>query len=211
MLMSYLELLGLVENGAIKGSSTSMINASSIDVTLGNVFLKETGLPGGKELPLLSLSDNEALNHERIELNPGESIYLYPGEFVLAQTAEVFDLPSWVSAEYKMRSTMARMGLEQLGADWCGAGWSNSVLTLELKNMTQLHVIELKPGDKIGQMVFFSHKHVPQSRMYNGLYNNNNLETAASKVEPPAQFSLLFQPESEQEIVAEQSKKGKRK
>jgi dCTP deaminase len=71
---------------------------------------------------------------------------------------------------------MARIGLEHLNAGWCDAGWNNSVLTLELKNMTQYHTIMLQKGDKIGQMVFFEHEPVPHERSYavRGRYNNDS-------------------------------------
>jgi dCTP deaminase len=70
----------------------------------------------------------------------------------------MFFLPNNLSAEYKTKSTMARNGLDHALAGWCDAGWNSSVLTLELKNQTRNHHIILKPGMKIGQMIFHRHE-----------------------------------------------------
>jgi len=46
---------------------------------------------------------------------------------------------------------------------------------LELKNITQYQRIRIRPGDAIGQMVFFRHKPVPLERSYaaRGRYNKD--------------------------------------
>lgn len=90
-------------------------------------------------------------------------------------SAEVFNLPEDISAEYKLKSSMARIGLEHMNAGWCDAGWHGSVLTLEFKNMLQYHAILIRPGDAIGQMIFFYHEPVPKSASYatRGRYNND--------------------------------------
>ena len=71
---------------------------------------------------------------------------------------------------------MARIGLEHMNAGWCDAGWNGSVLTLELKNMTKHHAIRIRPGDPIGQMVFFKHEPVPTEASYasKGRYNGDS-------------------------------------
>ena len=84
-------------------------------------------------------------------------------------------MPMDISAEYKLKSSMARIGLEHLNAGWCDAGWHGSVLTLELVNVTRHHSIIIRPGDPIGQMVFFRHAPVPPERPYatRGRYNTD--------------------------------------
>lgn len=180
MLMSYDRLLKLLDQGVIQGSDPSRVNSSSIDVTLGSIFLVERPCERERRPWRASLRDRDALVFDRVELKGGDALVLDPGQFVLAQTREMFNLPTHISAEFKMRSTAARMGLEQLGADWCGAGWQNSVLTLELKNLTQHHRIELLPGDAIGQMVFYSHAPVPKAKAYKGAYNGD-VEVSTAK------------------------------
>jgi len=59
----------------------------------------------------------------------------------------------------------------------CDPGWNNSVMTLELQNVTQYHSILLRPGDPIGQVVFFRHSAVPEEAGYHkrGRYNNDSV------------------------------------
>jgi deoxycytidine triphosphate deaminase len=80
-----------------------------------------------------------------------------------------------VSGEYKLKSSLARIGLEHLNAGWCDPGWHGSALTLELKNMTRKTCIIIKPGDRIGQMIFWRSQPVRlgDSYYYRGRYNND--------------------------------------
>lgn len=172
-LLSYNRLCELVEQNVITNVTHDQINSSSIDITLGPVFYVEceranfdSTIPfvidyGAREpVPMLTMFD---------------SLVLHPKMFCLAQSEQVFNLPSNISAEYKLKSSMARIGLEHLNAGWCDAGWNGSVLTLELFNMLHSHSIQLRAGDRIGQIVFFEHEPVPVDRSYaaRGRYNND--------------------------------------
>lgn len=170
-LLSYNRLVQLVEDGVITNVSPEQINSTSIDITLGDTVLYEDRPLGGEGF--VALRDRHPL--EVVEQLDG-IFYLEPGQFILAQSEQKFFLPNNISAEYKLKSSMARIGLEHLSSGWCDAGWNNSVLTLELKNMTQYHTIMLQKGDKIGQMVFFEHEPVPHERSYavRGRYNNDS-------------------------------------
>ena len=101
---------------------------------------------------------------------------LQPGQFVLAHTFEQFNLPTDICAEFKLKSSGARIGLNNMLATWCDNGWHGSVLTLELHNVTRHHTIRLRPGDKIGQMIFYRTTPVPDDRSYaaRGRYNKDS-------------------------------------
>jgi dCTP deaminase len=86
---------------------------------------------------------------------------------------EVFHLPDDVAAEFRLKSSRAREGLDQALAVWADPGWHGSVLTLELRNNRQLWPQLLWPGMKIGQMVFHLMAERPlasyaQTGRYNG-------------------------------------------
>lgn len=168
MLLSHDALLGLLEKGLLLNAEPDQVNAASIDIRLGSKI--KTEMSEGT----VSLADRNPLNMLDYEMTERGYI-LRPGEFILAHSLEVFNLPLDVSAEYKLKSSLARVGLEHLNAGWCDAGWHGSVLTLELKNMTQHHHIQIKPGDRIGQVVFFGHDAVPHDRSYaaRGRYNGD--------------------------------------
>lgn len=186
-LLSYNELCLLVDDGIIRNVEHDQINATSIDLTLGSNLLIEGRLPSeamyprvyvpemARDLASVSLRDRTPLFMREHNLVTDGPYNLLPGEFILAQSQQVFNLPLTLSAEYKLKSSMARIGLEHLNAGWCDAGWNGSVLTLELKNMTRHHAIQLQAGDRIGQVVFFKHERVPEDRSYaaRGRYNGD--------------------------------------
>lgn len=172
-LLSYDDLLLLSLDGVISPVLPDSINSTSIDIHLGQFVMIEQRTTG-RDFEI-SLRDRTPLSMRRHDLKE-TPLLLMPDEFVLAQSLETFNLPNNISAEYKLKSSMARIGLEHLNAGWCDAGWHGSVLTLELKNMTKHHAIRLHYGDAIGQMVFYSHAPVPADRSYaaRGRYNNDS-------------------------------------
>jgi len=58
----------------------------------------------------------------------------------------------------------------------CDPGWNNAQLTLELHNTLRYHGLLLKPGLRIGQMVFHRTRAVPERQTYakRGRYNNQS-------------------------------------
>lgn len=176
MLLAYTKLLKLIENGNITGEA-ERVNASSIDITLGDVVYVERNMPRN----VVDLAKKEVPQMEKVQLN-STGIIIPPGAFVLAQTKEIFNLPNNISAEYKLNSSLARAGLDHLNAGWCDAGWNGSVLTLEFSNTLQHQGLRIRPGMKCGQMVFFQHDEVPDYASYavKGQYNGDT-ETQQSK------------------------------
>lgn len=175
MLLSHNRLVELVALGAISGVKHEQINSASIDITLGDKIMRELSPYDYSGRKFIELSKRQPLDMGPAMPDPDGVIWIEPGEFVLAQSQQIFNLPNNISAEYKLKSSMARIGLEHLNAGWCDAGWNGSVLTLELKNMTRRHAIGLRAGDAIGQIVFFEHEPVPADRSYaaRGRYNND--------------------------------------
>lgn len=189
MLQSYNQLLELVDAGVIRGVSRDAINAASIDLTLGDTFLIEDGAGHpeqkgvwgssaknpGAPFPVVSLRDRVPPAMRKVVLKDDQPLLLLPGQFCLAQTQQTFFLPDNISAEYKLKSSMARSGLNHLLAGWCDAGWNASVLTLEFHNVLSHHAIELRAGDPAGQMIFMRHERVPSSASYaaRGRYNGD--------------------------------------
>jgi len=174
MLISYNGLLDLIYNNIIN-ADVENVNSSSIDITLGNRLLVESQ-PFDPNNRVVDISDKDQCitTVEWFGAN-GEPFILLPGECVLASSMETFNLPNHISAEYKLKSSMARNFLEHLNAGWCDAGWHGSKLTLEFKNMNQYHALVIRPGMKIGQVVFFNHESVPDEKSYavRGQYNGD--------------------------------------
>lgn len=149
------------ETGMVHPFDQSLLNPASIDVRLGDTLLIESA-----ESPALVPYPLAGHNQE----NP---YWMRPGQFVLAETLEVFNLPNDVAAQFMLKSSRAREGLEHLMAGYCDPGWNGSKLTMELHNSRQLHPIGLWTGMKIGQMVFHLMADVPiKTYAQTGRYNN---------------------------------------
>ncbi len=162
------EIRKLCEAGMVSPFDPELINPASLDVRLGTKLMVEQ--PHCSELREISIADKS-------ESNP---YWLVSSEFVLAPTLETFDLPNFISAQFALKSSRAREGLEHLMAGYCDPGWHGSVLTMELHNSRRYHPIALWPGMKIGQMVFHRTSAVP-TRDYSitGRYNQNPTVTAS--------------------------------
>lgn len=192
-LITYTELCEEIKKGLIRAPIDNPapfntvplehVNAASVDVRLGRVFYEELRTRD-PFYHTISLVDKDPLDSERVELNWGEVFLLEPGEFILTHTLEEFYLPSHIAAEFRLKSSVARVGLDQALAVWCDPGWQGSVLTIELRNNTQYHTLELTTGMKIGQMVFFKGEPVPSDASYavRGQYNNDKEVTQSKGV-----------------------------
>jgi len=172
MLLSFNQLQQLVEKDIITPVEFDQINAASIDVRLGDTILTEAY--SDHTSCTLSLVDRTPMAMMSVNIKDGY-YDLQPGEFILAHTMERFNLPDWIAAEFKLKSSGARSGLNNALATWCDPGWHGSVLTLELQNLTRNHVIRLHHGVRIGQIIFHMCEPVPEDRSYSarGRYNND--------------------------------------
>lgn len=180
MLLTYTELSELVASGVIDADPIH-INAASIDVCLGSDLLVEAKIPDfthpiGHPHPVVDLADKlDDIRMDRIVMDH-HGYVLKPGRFCLAHTVETFHLPDDVCAHFVLRSSVARRGLNHLLAGFADPGWHGAQLTLELHNVLQNHSLLLKPGMRIGQMVFFRGKTVPEHQSYaaKGRYNRQS-------------------------------------
>lgn len=173
-LLSYTALCDLVERGIIQGAKLEHVNSTSIDLVLGRTIMIEKGPYRGVTPPIVNMLDKGGDQFDTIEMDD-DGYVVMPGGVVLAHSVEIFNLPSHISGEYKLKSTQARNFFDHLNAGWCDAGWNGSVLTLEFVNHMQHHAVRIKPGMKCGQIVFFEHEEVPEDKSYatRGQYNGD--------------------------------------
>jgi dCTP deaminase len=163
------EIKNLCEAGMIEGYAQDLINPASLDVRLGGRLMIEVA--DTKEFVNVDIS-------HRTDKNPYR---LMPGEFCLAETEEIFNIPDSISAQFVLKSSRAREGYENLLAGWIDPGFSGSRLTLELVNARRHWDLPLYPGMKIGQIVFFKMSSIPiNSYSKVGRYNGD-LRVNASK------------------------------
>ena len=108
-----------------------LLNPASLDLRLGDYLMVESIY--SPELVRINIAD-------KTEDDP---FMLQSGEFCLAETLELFNLPDDISCQFVLKSSRARDGLNHLLAGWCDPGWNGSKLTLELKNERLHHALPL--------------------------------------------------------------------
>jgi dCTP deaminase len=147
-------------DGLVEPFDPTMVNPASLDVRLGGTLLIESA--SGPSLIPYPLEDHN-------QLNP---YYLVPGQFVLAQTKELVRIPNTHNAQFVLKSSRAREGIEHLLAGYLDPGFEG-VITLELHNSRQLHPVPIWPNMRIGQIVL-SRMETPPMRPYSmtGRYQN---------------------------------------
>lgn len=142
---------------------SDLLNPASLDVRLGNTLLLEKHECNG--FWEFSIESNTAQ----------DPFMLKADQFVLAQTLEKFNVPSNVSGQFALKSSLARAGFEHLLAGWIDPGFTDSVLTLELKNAKQYSALPLWPGMRIGQIIFMNLQSMPRKSYYEtGRYNHDH-------------------------------------
>lgn len=181
-LVTYSELRNLVDLGVVTGVPSGNINGASIDVTLNDLFFVEQSLVESGYM--VHLAHKQTPNMIPMRPEPGSGLILMPGQFCLAATREIFNLPNYIALEFKLKSSVARAGLNHLMAGWGDPTWHGSALTLELKNELAHHALVLEPGMKIGQVVFWKGEEVPTHATYavRGQYNGNDKATPSKGV-----------------------------
>ena len=151
----------LCAEGMLEDYEEKRIGPASIDLRLGPTILVE--YPQTSELVKKSIVGSD----------PHAPHWLMPMEFILGHTIERFHIPDSYCAQFILRSSCARRGLQHLQAGFIDPGFNNSVLTLELKNVRRVHPVAIWEGMPIGQLVVMRMDSEPE-RSYRevGRYNN---------------------------------------
>ena len=156
------EIKARCNGGMVENFDPDLINPASLDLRLGNGIMIE------------SIYSPDLIRIDLSNVTESDPFMVQPGDFLLAETLEIFNLPDDISAQFVLKSSRARAGFNHMLAGWCDPGWNGSTLTLELKNERQHHALPIFPGMKIGQMVFHSMSNIPvASYAKTGHYNNH--------------------------------------
>ncbi|CAH9016268.1 deoxycytidine triphosphate deaminase [Vibrio phage 150E35-1] len=149
------------------------IQPASIDVTLARTIKLECSC--SVDNPIIDIMKKESPNFTTKVMDDGH--IMNPNDFILASTREIFNLPDWIAAEYRLNSSLGRVGLQHMLAAFADPGFNDATLTLELHNTLSQHDLLIREGMKIGQMIFHRVKRVPKERSYAsiGQYNGQKL------------------------------------
>ncbi len=142
--------------GMIDPFSVEQLNPASYDLRIG---------------PWVVLEHTDGYMYD--SLLTDRELVVAPGERLLAQTAESFNLPANIAANVFLKSSRAREGWDHALAGWCDPGWHGSVLTLELTNTNRYKSLTLVENMLMVQVVFHTLDREP-NHLYTGRYNNND-------------------------------------
>ena len=162
MILADWQITARCNGGMVSPFDPALVNPASLDVRLGDTLLIESAV------------DDVMVPYPLAGHTQENPYLLKPGQFVLAQTIETFHLPDDIAAQFMLKSSRAREGIEHLLAGYADPGF-HGVMTLELVNSRQLHPVALWPGMKIVQMVFHQMAGIPQrSYALTGRYNGDS-------------------------------------
>jgi len=127
------------EEGGITPFTLKHVNPASYDVTLGDHWICPTREP---------------------EECVSETFTLFPGEVILATTAESLKLPRDVVADLKLKSSLGRLWLNHSLSGWIDCNFQGQV-TLELQNLGPYPRV-LTTGMRVAQLVFMGMESPPE-------------------------------------------------
>lgn len=162
-ILSDIDILPLLDQGlATQRDGTSIpiihLNPASIDICIGRKGIVETDI-GFMEIDISQ---------------PG--LWFGPGEFVLVETLETFNLPHNIAMDLRLKSSIARMGWNHSLAFWVDPGW-NGVLTMEIQNITRYQNLYLQTGQRFAQVIVHQLSS-PALNPYKGRYQNSTSVTS---------------------------------
>lgn len=148
------EILNRLENGSLTIEPIDdydlQIQPASVDVRLGNTFLK---FNPGNTTSINPLEDNPDDYIEEVTVDPGDTFVVHPGDFVLGTTEEWVEIPEDLIGYVNGRSTLGRLAIVvHATAGLLDPGWKGNV-TLEISNLGSVPV-ELTPGMRAAQLTF---------------------------------------------------------
>ena len=150
------------EQAMVLPFSPDQLNPASYDVRLGNQIMIE------------SVASSEFVRTPIAGFTQDNPWMLRPGQFCLACTEELLNMPENVAGQFALKSSRGREGYSHALSAFIDPGFHGSRLTLELHNIRQVHPIPLYPGMLIGQIVFHRMSDVPViSYKQKGHYNCN--------------------------------------
>lgn len=125
------------------------LQPNSLDIRLSNEF---SNFKLRNQAPIDPREGLEEYN-DYTDYEVEEYTVIGPGEFLLADTVEDFEIPDYLYAQLHGRSSIGRLGIEvHSTAGLIDSGYSGSI-TLELKNNLQ-RPVRLYAGMRIAQLVF---------------------------------------------------------
>jgi dCTP deaminase len=135
------DLMALMRDGLIEDPDYALINPASIDIRVGhNVILEDDS----------DKLANSGMN--RKQTLPSDGMYVWPGQLVLVDTFETFNVPNGYAMDLRLKSSTARRGWNHSLAFWADPGFRGK-LTMEINNSLKRGPLMLVPGQRFAQII----------------------------------------------------------
>ncbi|OGZ17355.1 MAG: dCTP deaminase [Candidatus Nealsonbacteria bacterium RBG_13_36_15] len=155
MILSDRDIKKYIREGKIKiipePNFEKQLGPCSLDLKLGKTFKKFKR----SEIPFIDLKTNIPIEKimSEIKLVPGKPLIMQPGDFIIANTEESFEIPPDLAARIDGRSSLGRLGIViHITAARFDPGWKGKAV-LELGNLGTMPVA-LYPGMRICAITF---------------------------------------------------------
>ena len=148
-----------LDNPMVAPFDPELVNPASLDIRVGNTAKLRTQ-EGYKNIDLSQYSKDSPYA-------------LKQGDRVLIDSLETFNLPNFICAQFRLKSSRGREWYEHMEAGFCDPGWHGSKLTMEVINM-DLNPLPLYTGLRMGQLIFSLMLAIPEKDYsVTGRYNND--------------------------------------
>lgn len=125
-----------------------LVNPASLDIRIGHTAKLRTcrlvydggKVPGYEDIDLSIFSDSRPY-------------WFQPGDRLLVASLETINLPDFLCAQFRLKSSRGREWYEHMEAGFCDPGWHGSKLTMEIVNL-DCEKLPIYPGLRMGQLVF---------------------------------------------------------
>jgi dCTP deaminase len=190
--------LGIVETGMIRFKTMpkivpmvapfdpGLVNPASLDIRVGNTAKLRTQKVTGKVTiyqweqfedkwitPDGTLVKCAYIDIDLSKYSEEKPYWLLPNQRALIDSLETFNLPNFICAQFRLKSSRGREWYEHVEAGFCDPGWHGSKLTMEIINM-DLNPLPIYTGLRMGQLIFSLMLAIPEkSYKETGRYNND--------------------------------------
>lgn len=124
------------------------VQPNSLDIRLSNRLSSFE-----KRDSVLDPKDGLEEYRDYIDYTVEDHVIIQPGEFLLIDTMEFFEIPDYLYGQLHGRSSLGRLGIEvHSTAGLIDSGYTGSI-TLEVKNVLD-RPVKLYTGMRVGQVVF---------------------------------------------------------
>jgi dCTP deaminase len=150
------------------------LQPASLDIRLGNEF-REFVYKVNDATGIIHFDDDISDEMEKTVIDDNGTYLIHPGDFVLAETKEHFEIPDDVVGRVTGRSSIGRLGITvHQTAGLFDPGFEGTGV-LELANVSN-RPIALEPGMRIAQMTFEEldyHSEIPYNSTRNKYQNQD--------------------------------------